>query len=127
MKRGRGGVRLGTAAQVCLLVGLPALVTLDVGRLGYARLTAADHATNAALAASAQWQHSPDVVAAYRAAVGTLPSDGEAVEPSSFSVSPNGTVSLTLSRTMHPLLLSRLGTPRSWAHLRQSVSSRALP
>lgn len=116
----RGEVLVAALLRFGLVVGLPAVLCLDVGQLAYARFSTADQAAVAARAASAQWQRSGDVLAAYAAAGGALPDRREAVEPDSFSIARDGTVSLTLARTLHPVLLSRLGTPRSWTHLRES-------
>jgi hypothetical protein len=119
----RGEALVGVLVRF-LLLALTAVTVLDLGQVAYGRFAAADQATAAARAAAAQWQRSGNVVAAYTAAVETLPDARDTVEAGTFSVTRDGTVSLTLSRTLHPFVLSRLGPTRSWGHVRETASAR---
>lgn len=117
--RDQGDIVLGWLTRLAVVLSLFGLLAFDGIAIAVARLTAADHATTAAVAAADSFHSTSSVQSAYDAALGSVVADGDTIETASFQVSPDGAVRLTLHHAATTLLMDRIG------YLRPYVDSRA--
>lgn len=112
-----GGVVLGWLVRLAAILGVVGVLAFDGISLGVARLSAADDASTAARVAGATWSQTGSIQAAYDTAVtsATEASPANSVPPSAFTVAPDGTVTLTVHRTAHTLVVRHVGWVRGWA------------
>ena len=125
----RGDIVLGWLTKLVVVLAVLGVVGFDVVALGVGRLQAEDRAQAAARAAVSSFSSSKDVQTAYEAALGQLAEDGGALEdtidPSSFTVAPDGAVTLTLRHTAPTLLVEKVSPARRYAT--SSVTTTARP
>jgi hypothetical protein len=110
----RGDIVLGWLTRLVVVIGLLGLVGFDGVSLVQARFQAADRATRAAEAASDSYATAKDVQAAFDAAYATT-LDGDVIETKTFTVAPDGTVTLRLHHTATTLLLYRVKALQHYA------------
>lgn len=115
---------VGWLTRLTLVLGVLGLLGFDAVALGVGRLSAEDHAQQAAREAVRTWQQTPDIQRAYEAALTETDPAAEVIAPASFSVSDDGAVTLTLTHTSTTLVLSRIGPLRSWATSSATVTRR---
>jgi hypothetical protein len=121
----RGDIVLGWLTRLTVVLGLVGLVGFDAISLGVGRLATEDAAHAAAGAAVRSWADTQDVQRAYEAALSELdPVSGleGTIPPSSFSIAPDGAVTLTLERTSATMLVEKVPPIRSWATSRATVT-----
>lgn len=125
----RGDIVLGWLTKLVVVLALFGVLAFDLVALGVGRLKAEDRAAAAARAAVSSWSSSKDVQAAYEAALAQVAEDGGALEdtidPSTFTVAPDGTVTLTLEHTATTLVVEKVSPARRWAT--SSVTTTARP
>jgi hypothetical protein len=119
-----GGIVLGWLTKLVAVLAVTALVGFDLVSLGATRLRAEDHAQAAARAAAEVWTSPTDLQAAYDAALAEVLPNGDRIDPTGFSVAPDGTVTLTLSTTAPTLLVRRVPVLRPYAEVERTVSRR---
>lgn len=127
--RERGDIVLGWLTRLTVTLGLLGLVGFDLLSLGVGRLQVEDRASSAARAAQTAYAGGRDVQQAYDAAVRQLADDGagaDQVDPASFSVAQDGTVTLTVRHRARTLLLDRTSATRSWTLSRATASAAPL-
>jgi hypothetical protein len=125
----RGDIVLGWLTKLVVVLALVGVTGFDLVALAVGRLQAEDRAAAAANAAVSAWgSGSKDVQAVYDAALSRLAEDGDGgadtIDPASFTVAPDGTVTLTLTHTAPTLLLEKVSAVRSWATSRVTTSAR---
>jgi len=120
----RGDVVVGWLTRLTLVLGVLGVLGFDAVALGVGRLTAEDHAQQAAREAVRSWQQTPDLQRAYEAALTETDPAADVIAPDRFSVSPDGAVTLTVTHTSNTLVLSRIGPLRSWATSSATVTGR---
>jgi hypothetical protein len=121
----RGDIVLGWLTRLTMILGLVGLVGFDLISLGVGRVTTEDAAQAAAGAAVRSWADTPNVQRAYEAALSELdPASGPdgTIPPESFSVAPDGSVTLTLERSSATMLVEKVPPIRSWATARATVT-----
>ena len=127
----RGDIVLGWLTKLVVVLAVVGVIGFDLVALGVGRLQAEDRAAAAARAAASSWSSgSKDVQAAYDAAVARLAEDAgglaeDSIDPSTFTVAPDGTVTLTLRHTAATLLVEKVAAARPWATA--SVTTSAKP
>jgi hypothetical protein len=124
----RGDIVLGWLTKLTVIMGLVGIVLFDAISVGTTTASVADQGTSAALEASATWDQTKDVQAAYDSAV-TSATESNALnelDPQSFSIDPDGTVHLTLSRDAKTLVLYHWGRTAKWAHVSQTAKGRSV-
>jgi hypothetical protein len=122
--RDRGDIVLGWLTRLVAVLSVVGLIGFDGLSLAQARFQAADRATTAATAAATNWATSKNLQAAFNAAYATA-QDGDTIETSSFSITPEGLVSLRLHHTATTLLLHRVGPLRHFAEAVQTGTAQA--
>ena len=113
-KEDRGDIVLGWLTKLVVIIALLGLVGFDLIAVGQAHLQASDRATTAARAAADSYQTSRNTQAAFDAAYATLV-DGDTIDTSTFTVGPDGAVSLRLRHQAVTLLVEKIGPLRDQA------------
>lgn len=119
----RGDIVLGWLTKLVVTLSLLGVVGFDLISLASTRFQAEDHAQSAVRAAAGAWNGPASLQAAYDAAVAEVVVHGDTIDPSSFSVAPDGTVRLTLLRTAPTLVLEKVPPLAEHADVRRTVSA----
>jgi hypothetical protein len=120
----RGDIVLGWLTRLTVVLALVGLVGFDLVALGVGRLKAEDRAQEAARAAVQSWQQGKDVQKAYEAALASTERLEDTIAPTSFTIAPDGAVTLTVEHTAATLLVEKVGPIRDWATSRATVTGR---
>ena len=119
----RGDIVLGWLTKLVATMAVLGVVGFDLVSLGAARFQSEDHAQVAARAAGEAYRSAQNVQAAYDAAALAVAEHGDTVDPASFSVGPDGRVTLTLHRTAPTVLVEKVAAVRHWAEVESTVSA----
>jgi hypothetical protein len=119
----RGDIVLGWLTRLTVVLALAGLVVFDVISLGVGRLRAEDSAAQAARAAVSTWRDTQDVQRAYEAALAQTRPE-ETIAPTSFTVTPEGAVTLTLRHTASTLVVEKVGPLRRYATSSATTTAR---
>ena len=118
----RGDIVLGWLTKLVVILSLLGVVGFDLASLASTRFQAEDHAQSAARAAARAWTGPATLQAAYDAAVAEVVEHGDTIDPQSFSVRPDGTVTLTLLRTAPTLVVEKVPPLKEFTEVRRTVS-----
>lgn len=120
----RGDIVLGWLTKVVAVLAVLGVLGFDAISLGAARFQAEDHAQLAARAAAETYRSGKDLQAAYDAAVSEVLEHGDTIDPQTFTVAEDGTVTLTLLRVAPTMLLEKIGPAKDWARMTSTASAR---
>ena len=120
----RGDIVLGWLTKLVGTLAVLGIVGFDLISLGSARFSADGHAQTAAREAGAMYKSSKDIQAAYEAAVSTASEHGDTIDPQTFTVTPEGAVTLTLTRVAPTLVIAKIPQARHWAEVEVTTTSR---
>ena len=120
----RGDIVLGWLTKLVAVLAVFGVLGFDAISLGAARFQAEDHAQVAVRAAAESYRTGKDLQAAYDAAVAEVVEHGDTIDPQTFSVAPDGTVTLTLLRIAPTMVIEKIGPARDWAKMTSTVSAR---
>lgn len=120
----RGDIVLGWLTRLTVTLAVLGLVLFDGVSLVAARFQAADAAGLAARAAAEEFRASKDVQKAYDAAYAEVAEDGDTVGTQDFSVAPDGTVSLSVTRVASTLVLEKVAPLRRYTEATATGSGR---
>jgi hypothetical protein len=120
----RGDIVLGWLTRLVVVLAAVGVAGFDLVAVGVGHLQAEDRAQDAARAAVGAWSGTPDVQRAYEAAVAQVDPVEDTIAPGTFSVSPDGAVTLTVQHTSPTLLVEKIGPLRDWAVSRATVTGR---
>lgn len=123
MTSDRGSIVLGWLTKLTLTLAVLGVVVFDVIAITSARFTAEDHAQEAARAASAAYRTPADLQLAYDAALAAVTVHGETIDAESFTITPEGSVTLTLRRTAPTLVVAKVAPLRPWADVKATVAA----
>jgi hypothetical protein len=126
MRNDRGGVIVGYFTKITMVLLAFSVVCFDAVSVGAARVGVEDTARTAATEAAEAYAQSKSVTTAYRAAVDAAEEHGATVVKKSFSVAPDGTVSLRVEKEATTLLLYRTKRTSTWAEVGADASGRAV-
>ena len=121
----RGDIVLGWLTKLVVTLGVLGVIGFDLVSLGAARFQAEDHAQSAARAANESWKSAKDLQAAYDAAVAEVAEHGDTIDPQTFTVGADGSITLTLHRTASTMVVEKIGPARSWTEVDVTVSARS--
>lgn len=126
----RGDIVVGWLTKIVVVLALLGVVAFDSVAVAVAHVSATDDANTAAMAASDAWvaqrgQH--DIQAVYNAAVAAVANKDETVLTKGFTVDPDGTVHLQLTKHATTLVLYRLGGLKKYATVTASGEGKSLP
>ena len=119
----RGDVVLGWLTKLVATLAVLGVIGFDLVSLGAARFQAEDHAQTAVRAANESWKSAKDLQAAYDAALAEVVEHGDTIDPQTFTVGPDGSITLTLHRTAPTMVVEKIGPVRSWADVEVTVSA----
>ena len=120
----RGDIVLGWLTKLVVVLGVLGVIGFDAISLGTARFQAEDHAQAAVRAAHESYRSTKNVQAAYEAALAEVAPHGDTIAPETFTIAPNGEISLTLHRTAATMIVEKVGPIRDWAEVETTVSAR---
>jgi len=123
----RGDIVLGWLTRVALVLALLGVAGFDLISVGAGRVRAQDDAQAAARAAVKSFDTDADLQRAYEAALASVVeygAVGSTIAPESFSVAPDGAVTLTLEHTTATLVVEKIAPIRSWADASATVTGR---
>lgn len=115
----RGSIVLGGLIKLLMIAVVAALavVAYDCAAIGYTRYGAADHGAVAADAAGERWRATHDITQAYDVAQQKLTPTGETINPKTFSIGADDTVSFDVRSTASTLLAQHLSSTRHYTVL----------
>ena len=126
MGNDRGSVILGFFTKVVLAIGVFGLVAFDAVSVAAARVSIEDTAQGAAYAGAQAWDDTRNATMAYRAAVDFAEDHGARVDRKAFSVTRDGTVSVTLRKEATTILLFRTKKTLEWTKVSAGAARRAV-
>ncbi|HEX3825311.1 MAG TPA: hypothetical protein VHV79_12680 [Mycobacteriales bacterium] len=110
----RGAVRLATMTWVIVVLAVLGVGGYDGFSVMSNNVSTQNDAQTAAFAASTSWHQTPNLNAAYQAAVTSLAGTDDKVLTRDFTVDPDGTIHLLVRHTAHTLILSRVSSLRHY-------------
>ena len=122
----RGDVVLGWLTKVVATLAVLGLIGFDAVSLGAARFRAEDSAQQAARAAAESFSSTRNMQTSYEAALDEVLDTGDTIEPASFTISPQGWVTLTLRHETATLLVEKIAPLRKHAVVTRTVTGRPL-
>lgn len=121
----RGDIVLGWLTKLVATLAVLGLIGFDAISLASTRLQTEDHAQTAARTASETYKSSKNLQAAYDAAVAEVAVHGDTIDPTTFSIGPDGTVTLTLRALAATMLVEKVPPLRDWAQVETTVTGRS--
>jgi hypothetical protein len=123
-----GGIVTGWLTKIALVLAVAGFVLFDAISVGSTTATVADQGSIAAMDSSSVWAETKDLQAAYNAAVASAIEQDPAnvVTPKGFSIDPDGTVHLRISREARTLILFRWDKTRKWAEVSATARGRSV-
>lgn len=125
--RDGGGVVIGWLTKLVLAITVAAVILFDGLSIGLAHLYASDDANAAAAAASDTWFATHDPSQALASAQASAETHHETVVVSSFRILPDGTVDLSVQKTVRTMLVRLLPPLRHLAVVSASGAGKWLP
>jgi hypothetical protein len=108
----RGAVRLVTISRLVVVLAIIGVFGYDGFSVMSNRVSTEDNAQTAAYAASQAWHTTPNLQAAYQAAVASIAGTGDTVLRKNFSVDPDGNIHLLVRHTAKTVVFRRVGPLR---------------
>lgn len=126
--RDSGGIVLGWLTRLTVIMALVGVALFDAISVGTTSASVADQGSAAALEASVTWNETKNAQKAFDTAVAfaTEANAGNELDPRSFSIDPDGTVHLEVSRVAKTLVLYRWGRTAKWAQVSQQAKGRSV-
>jgi hypothetical protein len=124
----RGGIVIGWLTKLTVALALVGVVLFDAISVGSTRATVADDGSYAAHQAADTWADTKDIQQAYASASAAAAEANPAnvVSTKGFTVDPDGTVHLVISRTAHTMILFRWDRTAKWAVVRTTAEGRSV-
>lgn len=120
----RGDIVLGWLTKLVGTLAVLGLIGFDAISLGSAQFQAEDHARAAVRAASETYRGGKDVQKAYEAALAEIAQHDETIDPQTFTIRPDGEITLTLRRVAPTMVLEKIPPLRDWAQVQRTVTGR---
>jgi hypothetical protein len=106
-----GTIVIGWITKLVVTFAIIGVLGFDAISVGIGQLATSDDASHAVQAASQNFQTTHNLQAAYTAAVAAV-KPGETIGTADFTIQPDGATSLSLTNTVHTLLLYRTSQTR---------------
>ena len=123
----RGDIVLGWLTRLTVVLAILGVIGFDLVSVGAGHLAAEDQAQDAARAAVTSFRADQDVQRAYEAALADTLEDGkvgDSIDPATFSVAEDGSVTLTLQHVSPTLLVEKIAPLRRFATATATVTGR---
>jgi hypothetical protein len=126
--RDRGDIVLGWLTRIVVVLGIAGLGLYDAISVGTTAVSLSDQGNIAAREASETWQATDSVQAAYDTAVksATEANPLNVVNAKTFTIDPDGTVHLDVSRTATTIVIYHWDRTARWAELTRSGQGRSV-
>lgn len=121
-----GDVVLGWLTKVVATLAVLGMIGFDAVSLGAGRFRAEDSAQTAARTAAETFSGTKNLQKAYEAALDEVLGSGDTIDPASFTISPQGAVTLTLRHETATLLVEKIPPLRRYAVIDRTVTGRPL-
>lgn len=121
-----GDIVLGWLTKITALLAVLGVIGFDAVSLGASFLHTEDAGQQAARRAAESYAGTKDLQAAYDAALLPLMARGDTIDPASFTVAPDGAVTLTLQHVTPTLLVERIPPLREYAVFEATVTGAQL-
>lgn len=121
-----GGIVIGWLTRLVVVLAVVGVIGFDAVSIAVAHVNIVDDANSAVQAASLSWQSAHNIETAYQAAEAALPPGEEEVLPTSFAIAADGTVRLTVRRTVRTLIVRHLGSLSRWDVVTTTQSGKAI-
>jgi hypothetical protein len=108
-----GGIVIGWITKLALTAAVIGTLGFDGISVGLGHLSTTDDANTAVQAASQNYQSSHNLTQAYDAALAAIKPQ-ESIATTDFVIKADGTASLTLTNTVHTLVLFRTSQTKKW-------------
>ena len=124
----RGGIVIGWLTKLTVALALVGIVLFDAIAIGTTRATVADDGAYAAHEAADIWADTHDLQQTFaRATTAALErNSANAVSTKGFTVDPDGTVHLVISRTADTMVVYRWSRTAKWAEVRTTAKGRSV-
>jgi hypothetical protein len=124
----RGGIVMGWLTKLTVALALLGLVLFDAISVGSTMATVSDQATYSAVEASSTWDQTKDLQLTYLAAAQAASEQNaeNVVSTKDFTVDPDGTVHLVITRDAQTLILFRWDRTAKWAHVSGAGKGRSV-
>lgn len=113
----RGDIVLGWLAKLVVALSVLGAISFDGISLLHARVSVADTADHAAVAARDAWLDTKNVEFAYTAAQSTAKDAGGTVPANGMVIEPDGSVRVTVQQTAPTFMLRHVGKLKNAAHV----------
>jgi hypothetical protein len=120
----RGDIVLGWLTKLVVVLAVLGVVGFDLISMGSARFQAEDHAQEAVRAATESYRAAQNLQAAYEAALAEVVEHGDTIDPQTFTVAPDGRITLTLRRTASTMVVEKIPPARAWTEVDVTVTAR---
>lgn len=117
----RGSIVFGWLARLTLVLGLLGLVAFEVMSIAVARVSLQDYGQEAAQDAIHTYQETHNPRLALQSATAVAEEHGATIGKHTFTISPDGAVSFSISNTATTLLLYRVDQMASLAHVHTTI------
>lgn len=118
---------LGWLTKLTVVLSVLGVIGMDCFAWASARVGAQDSAERAGRAAVSAYEQSTSLQGAYDAALAQVAESGDSIEPTTFTATPEGAVTLTLHREASTLVLHRVAPLRHLTQLRATVTTAPSP
>ena len=105
----RGAIVMGWLAKLVAVLAVVGLLGFDLVAIAASHVTLEDHANRAAEAANREWNETRNVQASYDAAAAVALREHAEIPVADFTIAPDGTVQLRLTRTATTLVVQHIG------------------
>ncbi len=124
----RGGIVIGWLTKLTVALALAGIVLFDAISVGTTRATVADDGSYAAHQAADTWADTKDLQQTFNSATAAALEQNpqNVVSTKGFTVDPDGTVHLVISRTAHTMVLYRWDRTAKWAVVRTTAEGRSV-
>lgn len=113
-----GTIVVGWLVKVALALAIFGLVAFNALAIGSAHLSTSDDANSAASAAAADFQNSHNAASAESAAEQAITNPSEKIVPNSVVIAQDGTVTLSVQRTITTVLMESIGPLKKYTVIR---------
>ena len=124
----RGGIVLGWLTKLTVVLGLVGIMLFDAISIASTTASVSDAGSYAAREASSTWDSTKNLQQTYltAAAAAAEQNPENVVSTKNFTVDPDGTVHLVITREASTLILFRWSRTAEWAHVSREARGRSV-
>lgn len=127
MRDDRGSIVIGWLVKLAVVLTLFAVVGFEFVSIGLAKLSVQDTADSAAREASHHYRQNRSVQRAYEEALKIAAEKDVTIKPEEFTITRDGTVTLTAHKTANSTFLSRFDQTKDMVEVKAEATARFVP